>query len=175
MLDETLKWLRVGNTILETAGHLSSAKATALQSQRVKVSKDFETWQLQQQAAQEFAASQRLMMEELRNAQYVASRALAVAGASGGGVSDPTVMNIVTNIKSEGAYRAALALYDGEEKARTKRLAARITEIEGNDELAYGDYRKRAYQLEAIGALAEGASSLYARYGVPNSGMTSEG
>ncbi len=166
----TLKWLQVGTTALEAAANLSAGYVARKQGQRDQLSKQLEAHQLREQATQTFAANQRLALEELRNAEYVASRALAVAGASGGGVSDPTVMNVVTNIKSEGALRAAWRLYEAEEGARQKRRQAAAAELEGNDAMAAGKYRQKAWQVEAIGAIGEGASNLYARYGVRPAG-----
>jgi hypothetical protein len=53
----------------------------------------------------------------------VASRALAVAAASGAGVSDPTMVRVIANARGEGAVRAATALYEGQ--ARSRRCAPR--------------------------------------------------
>ena len=164
--EQTLFWLDVGNTVLETAGHLASGKATEIQARRSQVSKEFDAYQLEQQAHADFAYSQHLAIEETRNAEYVASRAIAMAGASGAGVSDGSVENLVGRIKSEGAYRAALHLYSGEEAARVNRMRAKVSRLEGSDAIAEGKNRKTAYQLEAIGALGEGASTLYERYGI---------
>ena len=164
-----LGWLQVGATVLEIAGNRTAGKAAETMGYRTALSKEWEAYQLEQQATAEFAHSQRLALEEDRQARYVASRAIAVAGASGGGVEDITVLNLVGRIKSEGAYRAALKLYEGEETARRMRLSARAAEMEGLDAIAEGKYKKKAYQLESIGDFASGASNLYARYAVPNS------
>lgn len=79
---------------------------------------DFEAAQYRQKAGQAQASSQREAFTADQQAKYIASRALAVAAASGGGASDPTVVHIISGIAGEGAYRQALALYQGEELAR---------------------------------------------------------
>ncbi len=58
-----------------------------------------------------------------RQTDFIASRALAVAAASGADASGTQITNIIADIEGEGAYRAALELYQGEESARMLRLS----------------------------------------------------
>mgnify|MGYP001596767329 CR=1 FL=1 len=78
----------------------------------------FKARQYDQNAGQAVAASHIAAHEKERQAREVASRALAVAGAGGGGVSDKTVMKSIADIHGRGFYDAAVAIYQGAEQAR---------------------------------------------------------
>jgi hypothetical protein len=117
-----------------------------------------EAQQYEQNAGLERATSQREAMEERRQARLLNSRALAVAAASGGGVDDPTVVNLMANIEGEGEYRALTALFNGEasargleNQARAKRVSARNAKIGG--------------VIEGVSSMLSAGSSLKERYG----------
>jgi len=106
-------------------------------------------------ANQAIATSQRSALEERRQAELLASRALAVAGGSAG---DPTVMRVISDIEGEGAYRANVELYGGEEKAR-------ILKTEGAIAAARGKAKASKSYLEAgTSALATGVSIYGKKY-----------
>lgn len=175
-------YLAVAGTVL-TAGSLFAAgeaeedigRARLAAAERDKAAKEFEAEQLEVLAKQEVAASQREALEEERQAKLRASRALAVAAASGGGASDPTVIDIIANLRGEGAYRAGLRLYEGEERARLNLLEARERRFagasalaEGQAELQAGKKRRRARQIQAVGSILSGGSEfLLGKYGTP--------
>ena len=95
---------------------------------------------------------------ERRRAKLLRSRALAVAGASGAGVSDPTVTNILSGIDTEGEMRALSALWEGDTTARALRSGAASKLRMSNAYSSVGN-------LRAAGTLAEGAYSFYDKYG----------
>jgi hypothetical protein len=105
------------------------------------------------------AESQRQAIVERRRAQQLMSRARAVAGASGAGVSDPTVANIITDIATEGEYAALSALASGNAMARGYRIGARSARNEASAT------RTGGYMGMASTAL-RGGSSWYEKYGV---------
>jgi hypothetical protein len=80
---------------------------------------------------QAVAASQRKAQEELKRSRYIQSDALAKAAASGAGASDPTVVDIISRIAGEGAYRSSLALYEGAEANRAYQIKADNLRYEG--------------------------------------------
>lgn len=136
--------LSAGSTII-------GAKAEARELRREAV-------QLETQAGQERASSQRQAIDERRQARLAQSRGLAVAAASGAGADDPTVVNLLAGIEGEGEYRALSALYSGEESARgmeaeaaARRRGAKAT--------------KRAGLVKAAGTIISSGASLYDRYG----------
>lgn len=161
---------------LQVGGALN-ARNTAIKAARArKAAAEFEAQQLEQNAGQSIAAAQRQAFETERTGKYVQSRALALAAASGGGASDPTVMNTIAGLASETAYRKSLDLYQGEERARQLRLSAQATrmtgEIGANASIAQG----RAAEIQAGSNIAsdlsrgyrpaiDSGSSMYDRYG----------
>ncbi len=141
----------IAGTALKAGGTLLGAKdeAKQLKSQ----ARQYET-----QAGLERASSQREAIDERRQAELVSSRALAVAGASGGGVSDPTVINTIADIQAEGEYRALTALYNGETQAQSYEAQAAARRKEAKR-------AKRAGAISAAATILEGGSSIASRYG----------
>lgn len=151
-------------TIMSAIGNISSASTarTAGGAQRTAA---YYTASQQDAAAQSVeAAGQRSAMNEDLKAKLLASRAIAVAGASGGDVSSPGVTNIIADITGRGAYNAGIALYDAEDKARQLRMAAEGTRYSGDVAEAGGNSKAAAYLFGSAGNLAS-ASSLFSKYG----------
>lgn len=129
---------------------------------------EFQAAQLEQNAGQEIAASQRDKLEQDRQTRLVASRALVLAAANGG-ASDPGVVRIIAGINGEGAYRAGVALYQGEEKARQMRMNASalryqgyLDEVEGADKASMYRRQGRGGMMSALG---QGAMSMFSKFG----------
>lgn len=106
------------------------------------------------------AASQRVAQEEDRHAKAVASRAQAVAAASGAGTGG-TVHDVISGIAKEGAYRSQLALYNGEERARILKQQAANARYEGQA-------KQRAGFIGSIGTILKGGSTLFSKYAPRN-------
>lgn len=142
-----------------------------------KAGNDFQADQLRQNAGQVQASSQRTAFEQDRQTQLVNSAALASAAASGGGASDPTVVNIMARTAGEGAYRKAVALYQGDDRARLMSLQADAKDYEGKSMLSNSEQVAGAQMFSAGTTLLKGmarGSSLYQRFagGGPNSDVT---
>lgn len=123
--------LSQAGTGLQVFGRVFGALADLDAGSQARRAAEFRAAQLRVNAGQAMAASQRDAYTAEQQAKRVASRALAVAAASGGGASDPTVVNLISGIAAEGAYRQAVALYQGQEQARAMENQARATEYEG--------------------------------------------
>ena len=80
------------------------------------------------------------------------SRALAVAGASGAGATDPTVLRLISGIAGEGALAAQTAMFNANEQARGMRNQANSTKFEGKQ-------AKSASKMKAISTVLSGAGS----------------
>jgi hypothetical protein len=80
---------------------------------------------IEQVSAQHRAANER------RRARILRSRALAVAGASGAGASDPQITKILTDIETEGEMSALNSLWAGDQEARALRLRAHAQRVSG--------------------------------------------
>lgn len=174
--------LAAGGTVLSFMGQMRAAsgakaagRAARIAAERQAIAQEFEAAQLEQQAGQAIAASQRAAAEERRQAELVTSRQVALAAASGAGASDPTIVNLIARTVQEGAYRAAVALYEGEDRARAMRMAAKGKHYESavlreGGMLAESGYKSQAGALKigAVASLISGAGSLYAKYGGKN-------
>ena len=156
--------IAVANVGMSIYGGKKAKKAAREAAARNKVAKEFEAQQLEQQAGQSIAISQRAASRERRNAQVIASRALALAAASGGGASDSSVNNLLADINNEGAYRASIALYQGEENARRLRLSAAGKRYEGEAGIVGAESRADAINLQTAASSLDAVSSLYSRY-----------
>lgn len=155
----------VAGTLFEVGGAGMAAEGAKAAAARRQAALGFEAEQLRVQAGQSVAAAQHAAREQRRQADLLQSRAIAVAAASGGGVSDPTVVNILGKIAGEGAYRAGLAIYEGEERARTLRMGAAARDYEGALAIEAGDLAADAYGMQAGASLFKGTSSLFSKYG----------
>lgn len=158
-------WMQLAGNFVSLWGARDAARASRLAGERKKVAAEFNATELERQAGIAVALGQREAMEERRVAEYAASRALAVAAASGGGVSDPTVVKLLADHKGMGAYKASLALYEGEERARQFRISAMSERLGGSGALEEGLAQARAYNTRAIGMTVRTMGGLYAKYG----------
>lgn len=148
--------MTVGGTVL-TAGSQIGAGISARRAG------DFQGAQADIAAGQTEAASQRTAADVDRKSKLLQSRALAVAAAGGGGASDPTVMDVISKIAGEGAYRSQLALYEGKDAARTLRMRGDIARFEGKQ-------AQRAGLLKGFGTVLKGGKTLLDKYGGGGSG-----
>lgn len=179
-LAPALPFIAAGTAIAGTAlaykGSRDAAKAAERQAEAQAAidmrGAELEAAHMEQQAVLSVASAQRAMLEERRQAQLLQSRALAVAGASGAGVSDKTVVDVIAGIAAEGSYRQSIALYEGMERSRQLRVGAQIRREGGHLEAEYGRAAGRdqasAYRTQATASLLQGAGSLAARYSTPN-------
>lgn len=92
----------------------------------------FESKQLRIAAGQQEAIGRLAASDERRKGELLQSRALAVAGASGAGVSDPDVLRVMTELAKESELAAQMREYEGQDAANKLRLNAKISEWEGD-------------------------------------------
>lgn len=121
--------VKVGGTLEEGRGAQGAANYTAEQ--------------LRRQAGQEQVSSQRVAGEDARQAQLNVSRALAVAAASGGSATDPTVLRIISGLEGTGKLNSLTALYEGSLRAQGLRAQADAVTYEG-------DSKRYAARVKAI-------------------------
>jgi len=170
-----LGWMQAAGSFLQAWGNFEQGRMARVQGERRRIAAEFDAWNAERQAGIAIAISQRQALEEERQGRLVASRALAVAAASGGGVSDPTIVRIIANARGEASYRAHVALYEGEARARELKFEAITGRIAGHELEAEGARVQGAYALAGLGALARGGASLYAKYGMNGPGTTPRG
>lgn len=106
--------LAAGATVLQAK---SSAEAMNAQADADQQRAGLEQQWMNRRANEERAAAQSVANQEQRQAKLAQSRLGAVAGASGSGADDPTVMQLWKGISQEGDMNAAKAMAAGEQKA----------------------------------------------------------
>lgn len=139
--------------------------------------------QLDVNAGQERAAAQRKAIDERRRARLAESKAIAINAAGGGNTLDPSVMDILGDLESEGTYNANTATYEGEERARDLETQGNYRRYEGSVTVAnakagsqIGAYSSDVYRaagkneaaagnLKAASTILNGGSSLLDKYG----------
>lgn len=156
--------MQAGGTALSAYGQYDQASSYKRIGARQMEAAEYEAQQLEQNAGQQQAAAQRAATEERRMANLAASRALAVAAASGG-ASDPTVVNLMARIQGEGAYRSMMELYGGEDRARLMRAQAASTRRGGQMFNEDAQRASKAAKFGAFSTVMKGSSSLYEKYG----------
>lgn len=129
--------------LIEAAGHAYSGRAAR------KAAK-IEAAQMIRKAGSTRATGQRAAAEEKRQARYVMSAARARAAASGGGVSDPTVVNIMADIEAQGEYNALSRLWEAEDEAIGLEQGARARRKEGKAQEILGYTRAVGTIVDSI-------------------------
>jgi hypothetical protein len=149
--------LNIGAGALDFAGKLQSADESDQYGRDLAAAARFRADQMRANANTAIAVSQRQAGDALQESRLIASHALAVAAASGGGASDPTVVANIAKIASAGAYKRAVALYEGQDQARQMNMQADATMYEA------GMAERRAKQ-EASGSRMQAATSVLQTY-----------
>ena len=163
----------IGGTLLSAKGQKDAGKVAAAQGQQAAqnemVAAEFEARQAEYLANKAKAVSHLEAFEQRRIAALLASRTLALAAGSGAGASDPTVVGLMSEIYAEGAYRSALAMYEGEEEARSLGVAAQARRLSGKSAasaaLTEGKSTAKASNLSMFSTLLSGGSSFLDKYG----------
>lgn len=148
-------------SIVSASGKVDAGNAAAGAGAAQRAAAQFEADQLRVNAGQTIAAGQRAAEEQRRQGELIQSRAIALAAAGGGSVADPGVVNLLARNAGETAYRSSVALYEGEDRARTMRESASAKEYSGYAaELSALD-RQKSLMTSAFGDLVKGGGSLY--------------
>lgn len=116
------------------AGGVGQAiKAWQIQKLKIEEAKAF-----REAKNRSMAATTREMAEEERNKEYMHSRALALAAASGGGVDDPGVVKVLADLNAEGEYRIMSRLWSGQNEAEGLIFRAEAAKREGDAAILAG-------------------------------------
>lgn len=160
-----LGWMQGAGALLQVLGGIQSAKAATQYGKAQQAAAELQAWHAEEQAETVVAVSQRQAEEQLRQGRMQASRMLALAAASGGGMSDPTIVRLIAGAETEASYRASVALYEGESKARQLKLDAAIGRVSGANAALEGATVGTGRILATAGAAVRGGMSLYEKYG----------
>lgn len=128
--------IQVGSSILGGKAQKKAARKQAAAEEASgkaqKQSNYMAASQMDESAKQQQAIGQSNAAEEIRQSELQQSRALAIAGASGGSASDPDILRIVGDLAKEGRLAAETQMYNGNESARALRAGAKIARWEGD-------------------------------------------
>lgn len=150
-LTAALPYITAATAVIGVDQQLQQGRQAAAQAQLQAVEHE-------RDANAEAAAAQREAAIERRRARNLMSRARAVAAASGAGASDPTVVNALTDIETQGEMNALNALWSGNTTAQALRTGADVARRTGRASRTAGNYRA------ASTALA-GATDWFTKYG----------
>lgn len=89
-------------------------------------------------AGESMATGERGYATAERQKDLVESRTRAVAGASGAGAGDVSVVNDEADIGRAGEYAALTSLYTGQSQARALNYQAKMTQFAGQNALTAG-------------------------------------
>lgn len=127
----------LGGTALNAVGQAEQAKQALYRGYIQKALNEVA-------AGQVVAIGQRRALEEKRQAELMAKRALAI-GAAGGHAADMT--RLIADINGEGAYRAGVALYEAETEAERLKLEGKMAAEYGAQVHGAGQTRQLATVL----------------------------
>lgn len=140
--------LMLAGSAVSAGGTIIGAKSEAKGLRR-------EAAQLEVNAGQERAVSQRDAIEQRRQGRLASSRALAVAAASGGGVDDPTVVNAIANLDGESEYRALTAMYEGDTRGDDLERQAKARRTEAKNVKKQALFKAGSTIIGAGGGIAD--------------------
>lgn len=150
---------------LSAASTVVSSYASIKQGMDQKSASESVARQRERDANDAQVEAQQVAARERKKSKYLRSRALAVAGASGGGVSDPTISNILTGLDVEGEMSALNALHNGDTTAAGYRAGAATARREGRAAMSAGLFGGVGKALTGFGEFAEDNPSFFKKYG----------
>lgn len=153
-----MEWVGIGTTALSVNEKIQAGKSASHRADVIAHQKELDANAAQVEAQQRAAG-------ERKKSRYLRSRALAVAGASGGGVSDPTISNILTGIDVEGEMNALNAMWSGDTTASGLRTSARMTRSEGRSAKRAGYTSAFTTALSGGMDFAEDNPTFFKKYG----------
>lgn len=163
-----MDWVSVGTTALQVHGQIQAGKAQAHQAELLARQREKDALAAQVEA-------QQVASQERKKTRYLRSRALAVAGASGAGVSDLTINNILTGIDTEGEMNALNALWSGDQTAEAYRSGAEMARAEGRAAKRAGYLGGAVTALQGGLDFAENNPSFFKKYGGDRASSIVEG
>ena len=128
------------------------------QGEVAKVQSEIQARELREDANASQAVAQRVAIQRRRQGVFAASRARAVAVASGAGLGDTTAETLVDRIDAQSDLNVLNALYEGDTTAKGLRDDA-------STKLREGRAARRGSRYRALGSAISGASSFADKYG----------
>lgn len=115
------------------------------------------------------ASGQQNALQKGLQLDQIQSRARAIAGASGGGVDDTSVLNTQALIGHVGEFQKGLDIFAGENRARGLRYQATLAEIGGENQARAAEFQGQVAEANArasaFGSLIGGFGGLFSKIG----------
>ena len=149
-------------------GTIAAGNAKAAQAEAEAKAQEFQAQQLDISAKEEKAGAQRDMLELRRRKTLALSQLQSRAAGSGFSATDPTALQIGSEIEKYGTYQEQMATYGGEAKARDASFAAASKRYSAAMTRDIGRSYKTAGYLSAAGTILGGIGGMagkYNRYG----------
>ena len=168
-----LPFIMMGISALGTAvsamGTIAGGNAQLQAGQSQQMAYDFRAKQEEQAAQQARAEAQRTALDKRREGRFMQSKLIARAAMGGGGVDDPTTLNLGGDIAGRSEYDALIEMYKGENRARGLEDSAAADRMSGQAALAGGQAAQSASRYSAMGTIIGGAGSIFRTYSQRNS------
>ena len=148
--------LLVASTAITAGSQIMAGNAAKRQAVAAQKSANTTAKQIDENAANEAAYSQRVALEELRQSELMSSRARALVAHGGGSTTDVGITNLLSRIDNEGKFNAAMALFDGRQRAKGLRVQADVTRQEGQMAYEEGKAKRRASRFGAFNTVLSG-------------------
>lgn len=146
-------------------GQWNSGNSLVTASKRKQQAAEFEASQLQTNAGQVMAASERDAFWRGKEGDYALSTLIARAAASGASATDPTILNLAAQLNAKRAYNMAAEIYGGQEAARKMEMQAEAKRYQADVGVADAQKARGSYRLAAGASLFSGGASLLEKYG----------
>ena len=131
---------------------IAAGGAQAIKAYKTRKFKDAEAEGYRDARNRRMAAATREMQEEERRKEFMHSRAIALAAASGAGVDDPTMVKLLGDLNAEGEYRVMSKLWAGQDDAAGLQFRAEAAEREGDTAIELAPLNIVTSALSAYGA-----------------------
>ena len=149
-------------SVVSFMGSIASANAMQAQAEAVQQQAQYKAKIDQIQGQQQVAAAQRKAQDQALQTKYAESRLQALAAGSGGGATDPTIINLGSNIAGQGEYNALSALYSGQSSQWAYNTQSGLDIYQGNLDSMALNSRANATILGGFGGLVSGLGRSFA-------------
>lgn len=153
--------LQVAGSAVSAMGTIAGGRAAEQAGMLQQQAMEYRAKQEEIAANQSRAEAQRAAFEKQREGRLLLSQLVARAAAGGGGVDDPTTLNLGGNIKGRAEYNVLLEMYKGENRARGLEDSATASRYTGMAALYEGQAKRQAATSSALGTIISGAGSVF--------------
>jgi hypothetical protein len=151
--------------ITSAIGTLAGGSYAAQSGKMQQAAANYQASQLEQNATQAIASSQRSMLDTQEKTQLAIGTSTARAAASGVNAGAGSAVENVGQLARRGSYQALMDLYSGQSTATGLENQAKGVRYSGDVAAASGEAQQTASYLGAAGTLAGSAGNFFTQYG----------